>query len=483
MSSSSLPDRDDLRALRRAVVKISTVSDPPDYEQPWQTLGVEQLSGSGVVVRTPRGLRVLTSAHVVENEVFIEVRSFGRTRKYVATVEGIDHDCDLALLRVQRKAFFRGTEPMEIGDLPDLMDHVAVLGFPIGGDRLSITEGIVSRIEMSSYTQSQRSLLAIQIDAAINSGNSGGPVVMGGKLVGIAFQALEDAENIGYVIPAPVIRHFLADLEDGRIDGFPSLGLRVQVLESRAHRRALGLAPDSGGVLVNRVVYEGSCWEVVRRGDILLSIDGAAVAPDGTVRFRRGQRIEMGWLASRLFVGDRIAVEVWRGGVVLTCTVTLRPPQPLVPWDRHEMKPDYVLYGGLLFVPLTRDYLKTWGEEWRERAPRRLMTLYRHGLRTPERHEVVMLQKVLADDVNRGYHDVESVVIERAQGTRVASLAHLVRILESTAEPYVRFVTDDGEEIVLDRHVAVRRQQAILRRYGVPRDASDGILPDEGAAA
>ena len=79
-------------------------------------------------------------------------------------------------------------------------------GFPIGGERLSITEGVVSRIEMFSYAHSQRCLLGVQIDAAINDGNSGGPVLRGGQLAGIAFQALESGENIGYAIPVPVIR-------------------------------------------------------------------------------------------------------------------------------------------------------------------------------------------------------------------------------------------------------------------------------------
>jgi hypothetical protein len=131
-----------------------------------------------------------------------------------------------------------------------------VLGFPIGGDRLSITEGIVSRIEMTPYAHSQRNLLAVQIDAAINSGNSGGPVVKDGELVGLAFEAMEDAENIGYMIGAPVVQHFLRDVEQGIQDGFPELGVVTQQLESKAHRRSLGLKPNShGGILITQVVH------------------------------------------------------------------------------------------------------------------------------------------------------------------------------------------------------------------------------------
>ena len=144
----------------------------------------------GCVVQTPRGLRILTNAHCVENHVFIEVRRYGHSRRSTAEVEAIGHECDLALLMVPDPDFFEGTQPIPIGDLPRLSDQVSVCGYPIGGDRLSITQGIVSRIELIRYAQSQRRLLGVQIDAAINSGNSGGPVIKDGALVGVAFQTL-----------------------------------------------------------------------------------------------------------------------------------------------------------------------------------------------------------------------------------------------------------------------------------------------------
>ena len=238
---------DPLGELKESVVKVMTVSDAPDYEQPWQTLGAGPATGSGAIVATPRGPRVLTNAHVVEDATFIEVRREGQTRKTVAEVVGYGEACDLALLLVEDPTFFEGAQPIPIGELPSLGDPVTVLGFPIGGERLSVTEGVVSRIELTMYVQNERSLLSVQIDAAINPGNSGGPVVRDGKLVGIAFQSLEEAENIGYVISAPVVKHFLKDVESTPYDGFPDLGLSVQHLESSAHRKYLGLPQSRRG--------------------------------------------------------------------------------------------------------------------------------------------------------------------------------------------------------------------------------------------
>jgi S1-C subfamily serine protease len=69
-----------------------------------------------------------------------------------------------------------------------------------GGDNISVTKGVVSRIEPTQYAHGASQLMAIQIDAAINPGNSGGPAIMGDKVAGVAFQNLSGAENIGLVI-------------------------------------------------------------------------------------------------------------------------------------------------------------------------------------------------------------------------------------------------------------------------------------------
>jgi S1-C subfamily serine protease len=143
--------------------------------------------------------------------------------KYMAYIEIVGHECDLAILRVKDKAFFEGLKPLSLGTLPKLRDDVAVYGFPTGGDKISITEGVVSRIEIQPYAHSDRNLLAVQIDAAINPGNSGGPVIQKGKIIGIAFQTNTEGENIGYMVPVPIIEHFLTDIEDGKYDGFPIL--------------------------------------------------------------------------------------------------------------------------------------------------------------------------------------------------------------------------------------------------------------------
>jgi S1-C subfamily serine protease len=468
---------DPLRALKESVVKVVTVSDAPDYEQPWQTLGAGPSSGSGVVVETPQGLRVLTNAHVVEDATFIEVRRDDPTQKTMAEVVGYGEASDLALLAVEDPEFFEGVKPIPMGSLPSLGDPVNVLGFPIGGERLSITEGVVSRIELTMYVQNERELLSLQIDAAINAGNSGGPVIRRGKLAGIAFQALDDAENIGYVIPIPVVEHFLRDAETPPYEGFPDLGLDVQYLESSAHRRSLGLPRSRRGVLVTQVHFGSSCWGVLRPGDVLLKVGGEPIASDGTVKLGEESRVGFAHIPSMRYVGDEISLQIYRDGTRSTRSVTLKPFQPLVRGRAPGRRPSWFIYAGLLFAPLTRAWLETWGEAWRLGAPATLVSLHDHGIRTSRMREIVILQKVLADKVNSGYHDLESLRIAKVQGRRVRKLTDLVRIVEGTEDEFVVFEAADGRRIVVDRELAAERAETILRRYGVPADRSADLKP------
>jgi S1-C subfamily serine protease len=458
----------------QSVVKVLTVSDQPDYEQPWQTRGAEPSSGSGAIVETAQGLRILTNAHVVENHVFVEVQRQGASAKFVAQVEGVGHECDLALLKTEEE-FFAGAKPLSCGPLPKLGDRVTVMGYPIGGDRLSITEGVVSRIEVSEYAQTERPLLAIQLDAAINSGNSGGPVFKDGRLIAIAFQALDDAENVSYAIAGPIVEHFLKDVNDGTFHGFPDFGIAWQCLESPAQRAYLKLPDRRRGVLVTGIEYQGSAWKQLEPGDVVLAIDGVDVACDGTIPLRKGEPVDLSYAITRHQVGQTVPVTIWRRGRQRRLEIRLERPLRLVPEDRYDVRPTYFVYAGLVFVPLTRDYLKAWGDHWWHHAPHALMALHEHGIRSKDRVEVVLISKILADTANQGYHSLENAIVSRIDDRKVSHMQDLVKLVEGAQSKHLRIQLEYGAEIVLDRALARARHAAILSKYRVPADRSEDL--------
>ena len=187
------PNRDEITA---SVVKVVVTTSEPDPLAPWQRRAPVPGYGSGVIIA---GQRILTNAHVIDHHAAVEVQRAGSAARYTARVEHVCHTCDLAILRVAEDSFFAGATPVELGALPGRQDPVEVYGFPVGGSDLSITSGVVSRIEVGLYAHSLREMLLVQVDSAINPGNSGGPAVVEGRIAGIAMQTIKDADNVGYL--------------------------------------------------------------------------------------------------------------------------------------------------------------------------------------------------------------------------------------------------------------------------------------------
>jgi S1-C subfamily serine protease len=466
------------RDLEEATVKIYAVYSDYDYDMPWQLAGQERGVGSGCVIS---GNRVLTNAHVVANQTFIQVKRAGHAKKYNAAVEIVAHECDLALLRVDDPAFFSGVKPLALGNLPGMRDKVAVYGFPMGGEELSITEGVVSRIELTRYSHSGATLLTCQIDAAINPGNSGGPVLKDGKIAGIAFQGYMSAQNIGYMVPAPVINHFLKDSADGKYNGIPSLGIAWQEMENpdlRAHYR---MNDKQTGVLITYIAPRSSASAQLHIGDVLLAIEGKPIASDGTISLRGTERINFAYEVQSKFMGQSIRCRIMRDGKAMDVTIPLSTPLQsgrLVPYTQYDKAPTYYIVGGLVFQPLTMNYLQVWDKM--EDVPSHLVNYYYHGRQSENRQQVIVLTKVLGDELNEGYDDFKDHVIIRVNEKEISTMADLVAAIEGNQGRYHVFMDEWGNQIVLERAKTDQGQRKILEKYKIGADRSADLKAAQG---
>lgn len=461
---------------RQAIVKVYTTYALPAYYTPWNIGGPSTRTGSGCIIT---GKRILTNAHVVGDETFIQVRRYGDPKKYRARVLFVSHAADLALLSVDEDSFFDGVEPLELDGLPETQAEVMVLGFPTGGDMLSSTKGVISRIEHINYAHSSLSFLAGQIDAAINPGNSGGPVMEGGKVVGVVMQHLSSADNIGYMVPAPLVQHFLDDVEDGRCDGFPSLEVRTGNMENPDSKRKYGLPEEQTGVLVLYISVGSPAAGILKPGDIILEVDGFAVADDRTIEFRPDERTLYSYRAELRQVGESLPLKIFRGGQEMDVEVTFSravEEQLLVPMEEYGVRPSYYIFGGAVFCPLTKNYLLAWGSNWYSAAPKSLLYQFSYRDAVEEGEQVVVLIRVLADDVNRGYHGYSSWAVDFVNGRKVKNLREMVRQIEAAADSdYIVFSDSRGSEMVLNKKNAMDALPAILERYRIPSDRSDDL--------
>src|ERR1700693_4798253 len=334
--------------VQKSLVRITATEVAPDYRAPWNAGMLGRGIGAGFVIG---GNRIMTNAHVVSNSRYLTVERDGDPNKYPAKVLFVAHDCDLALITVD-SSFFKNMIPLKFGGIPELESTVSAYGYPIGGERMSVTTGIVSRIDFQLYTHSSIDQhLAIQISAQINPGNSGGPVMQDAKVVGVAFQGYSGdvAQGVAYMIPTPVINRFLKDISNGHYDEYPDLAITYAKLQNPAQRKFLGLKDDDRGVLVSSVVAAGPSDGILRPGDVLLAIDGHPIASDANVEIE-GERAQFEEVVERKFKGDSVKFDILRDKQPMTVTINLYKPWPYsVQGHSYDVRPRYLLYGGLLF--------------------------------------------------------------------------------------------------------------------------------------
>jgi len=460
--------------LDKSVVLLKSVRQDFDYDAPWKQGKIIEGISSGFVVE---GKRILTNAHNVSNNKYLEVRKENIAKRYPAEVAFVGHDCDLAIITVEDKSFFDDTVPLELGELPKVNTTVSTYGFPVGGRHISVTEGVISRIEMDRYSHSGSDAhLVIQTDAAINPGNSGGPVMQNGKVVGVAFQGLRQAENVGYLIPTTVIRHFLADIGDGKYDGFGSLGVSLYPgLHSESCREYLKMPQGEDGVVVIATMLNSSVESVLQRDDVITRIDDYDIDNDGRVQIY-GLRVHFGEVIETKQIGGTVKLTFYRDGNEMQKTVTVALNRPVLDWSReYDREPRYVCFAGMVFVPLTRNFLETWGNDWYTEMPSYLRYLFDNSteLNTDRKlKEYVVVAEVLSDEVNSYCRGIENEVVKSINGVTIRCLDDVYEALKNPAGDFDLIETISDRQIrPIDAEKARARGQLILDKYDIPDEA------------
>jgi S1-C subfamily serine protease len=449
----------------KSIVRITTTAQEPDYRVPWNPGSISTGIGAGFVID---GNRILTNAHVVSNARFISVQRENDPRQYSGQVQFVAHDCDLAIVKISDPNFFKTMLPLHLGPLPTIQSGVDVYGYPIGGERISVTQGIVSRIDFESYSHSGAdSHLAVQIDAAINPGNSGGPVLQNGKVVGIAFQGYSGdvAQNVGFMIPTPVIQRFLADIASGHYNRYVDWSIVVEGLTNAAARRALGLPDDDTGVLVSSVESDACAAGKLEPGDVLLSVDGHRVISDETVELD-GENVDLAEIIERKLKGDKVKVDLLRNHQPLSVEFELEPNNSyLIQANIFDEYPRFVMFGGLVFQPLSRNLIEAYQIE-----DLRVRYFYNNFINDEifrEHPQVVILSNILPDPVNAYLSEFRYQIVDEVNGHKIRTLADMANAFDETSDFYVIKFIGASRPAVLQRSAVEEAKQRIRENYGV----------------
>ena len=466
--------------IESSVVKVFSTMRYPDPFKPWTKQAPAEATGSGVVIE---GRRILTNAHVVLYASQVQVQASAAGDKVSATVVAVAPGIDLAILQLDDPAFFDAHPPMQrASKLPRIKDAVLAYGFPTGGNSLSITKGIVSRIEFAAYNFPV-SGLRIQVDAAINPGNSGGPAIADDKMIGLAFSKLGgDTQNIGYIIPNEEVDLFLKDIADGRYDGKPALYDDLQTLENPALREYLKLDKSVEGMVVHRPARSDDAYPL-KEWDVISRIGDTPIDNQGMVKIDRDLRVSFGYLVQKLAVNGRLPLTVVRNGKASRVELPVAADHPTLVTDLRGSYPSYFIYGPIVFSRATWQLVS--GLE-NNLGMMRMLGLVKSPLVTralddpePDLEELVVVSSpFFPHKIANGYSSAAGSVVYAVNGTRIKSLRHLVAVLRDLKDPFVTIEFDQkgGEALVFSREAILGATDDILNDNGVRAQGSPDTM-------
>jgi S1-C subfamily serine protease len=479
-SSAQDPAKNDAQEskIRESVVKISATMRYPDMTHPWTKHSPQDASGTGVIID---GKRILTNAHVVLYASQLFVESYQSSDKLPARVEAVSPGIDLAVIRLEDESFFEKRVPVVRTEaLPEVKETVLVYGYPQGGSTLSVTKGIVSRIEFAGYGEAT-SGVRVQVDAAINPGNSGGPALVDGKMVGLIFSKLTQADNIGYIIPSEEIDLFLKDVADGSYDGKPAIHESLQTLENDALRSFLKIDKKTQGMVVHST-DPSDPHDPLKPFDLLTKIADHEIDNVGMVKIKDNLRLNFHYLVQKVAKEGKVPLTVVREGKTVPIDLPAKNKYPLLINSLKGRYPSYFIYGPLVFSPVTNEFTAALDRSGRLYAALALigspLALRRGDLPKFEGEElVVVASPKFPNRIGKGYDDPFSKIVKEVNGIRVKNLRHFVEILRDSKDKFTRIAFDDkfSETIVFDHQEVLKATDEILSDNGIREQASDEL--------
>jgi hypothetical protein len=327
--------------------------------------------------------------------------------------------------------------------------------------------------------------LRIQIDAAINPGNSGGPAVVGNTMIGLTFSRLNDADNIGYIIPSEEIDLFLKDIADGHYDGKPEMHETLQTLESPALRAFLKVPAGVDGIVVHRPYKTDSSYPL-KEWDVITKIGDTPVDDQGMIKLSDELRVHFEYLVQHLTTNGIVPLTVFRNGSEQVIHLPVSADFPRLIPDLNGAYPSYFVYGPLVFSAATDEYLggllrtkyaaSVAARFSAESNP--LITRMSDRPAFPGEGLVVISSPFFPHKLAQGYSSPRAEVVKSINGIRVKNLNHAVEILRDSKDEFIRVECENkfGETMVFPRAQMVAATDDILTDNGVRAQGSPDTL-------
>ncbi|CAF1400527.1 unnamed protein product, partial [Didymodactylos carnosus] len=307
------------------------------------------------------------------------------------------------------------------------------------------------------------------------------------SVIGVAFQNYSGLQSVGYIIPIPVIEHFLEDIKrNGHYTGFPTMLCEFQVMEHKALRDYLKIPKDQHGVHItdidpasSLIGGEGGGLQV---NDVITAIDDVSIQDDGTIEWRKAERLTANYLTSNKFIGDEVTFTLIRDELRVNCTLN-DGHTTLMPFHLHDQQPEYLIYGGIVFTTLSLPYLN----EFNEYQPSVAIPIHLHNMYSFHNRlefigqQIVIISRILVDNVNMGLDSSDYInsFVFHVNDIKIQNLKHLANEIDKVKDKnnqYIKFGLKFKKFIVISTDEARNTEQRILKQNSIALSRSENLI-------
>ena len=470
-SAAKPPAPTENQASAKGVVRVNSTNQSYDYARPWDKKNPFPRRGAGAILEN--GL-VLVTAELVANHNHLEIEKPLTADKSTAEVVAVDYDANLALVKPVKADFLKGLGSFQLAEGARVGDSAEILQIENNGE-IARTLATLTTIAVAPYPLDSLSLLVFKLSSPLQSRDSSFvlPAIREGKLLGLLMR-YDARTQTADLVPSPVIRRFLERAEKTPYIGFSRLGLSFSSTRDSQLRSYLGLA-QPGGIYLTEVIPESPAGLAdLRRGDIILEVDGQAVDQDGLYEDPDfGKILFTHLLTSREPDAGPLSIKYLRDGKTQDVEVTPKPIDPTKSVSEShtfDKPPRYFILGGLIFQELSRTFLREWGANWTKTAPQRLVYLDAFQSELPkDRGKIVFLSGTLPSPDTIGYEGLNNLVITRVNGIEIKSLDDVAKAAQSPENGFHKIeFEEDPKLLFLDANQIEANKENLARDYGIP---------------
>lgn len=465
------PTAKTVAASTSSILRVNSTNQSYDFFRPWTKKAPYSRRGLGTLIE---GGRILVTAELIANNTFIELEKAATAEKSSATVERVDYEANLAILRPTDPAFIEGMKPMILDRGVRVGDRATVLQLEANGE-IAETIGTVTSIAVGPYPLDNMGLLLFRLSAPMQQrdGSFTLPTVRDGRLLGLLMR-YDARSQTADLISTPVIEHFLTEAGKESYGGFARAGIAFSATRDPQLRRYIGLK-EPGGVYVTDVLPTGPAGKAgLLEGDVILAVDGKAIDQDGNYEDPDFGRIGFSHITNTLtHPGDTLAFRVFRDGK------TLEIPVKMEPRDRSKIlsesyvvdrAPRFMILGGVVFMELSRPYLQEWGGDWPKSAPQRLVYYDAFQNELPQdRGKIVFISQILPTPDTLGYEGLDNLVVSKVNGREIRSLDDLAEAAKHPVDGFQKIeLEEDPGVLFLDATAIENNRDQLIKKYALP---------------